>query len=385
MEKRNFFISYNNENDGRRAAWIAETLEEHGFTVYYQDRDCMTGMDFLDWMNDAIQHTGSFIAVLSESYEKSDYCNLERNAARQIMHQRKSYQILPVYFENYRSQNVIFSSIVCKYLLSPREAENCAALLDAVGYSAEGSNPRLPVQHPVLLSDAAKQQTRELYDRNLSVDAPNRDTVQTDRHPAILLGATAAYAAEYEASLINHPQNPEISLRNLYICPNYKYEYFAPKEKPSDGDLYNSIYVDNHCLCADYNRELKNVICGENEQEKFRFIFIEGSPGCGKSSLAAYMSYHYREDQEKFLNGLFTARPFIVIRMRDLNQVLREGKKLYNAILEYLKADSVEQVEKLGAVFFLDGYDELQFSITHQVDIYQDLIDLTGLGWRIIG
>ncbi|MBQ9347084.1 MAG: toll/interleukin-1 receptor domain-containing protein, partial [Oscillibacter sp.] len=53
-------ISYNNTRDGERAAWIARTLIDNGYTVHFQATDCKPGMDFLTWMEDAILHSGGF-------------------------------------------------------------------------------------------------------------------------------------------------------------------------------------------------------------------------------------------------------------------------------------------------------------------------------------
>ena len=132
MEDRDFFISYNNGHDGGTARWIAETLREAGYTVHFQGDDCLPGMDFLSWMNDAITHSRGFIAVWSSAYEKSDYCQMELNAATVKRHQMRAYLLLPVRAEAVPVENALFKSLVYVSVYSEDREANREALLRAV-------------------------------------------------------------------------------------------------------------------------------------------------------------------------------------------------------------------------------------------------------------
>ena len=130
-EDRDFFISYNNGRDEKTARWIAETLRAEGYTVHLQADDCRPGMDFLSWMNEAISHSRGFIAVWSREYEKSEYCQMELNAATVRRHEKEGYLLLPVRAEDLPVGNALFKSVVYINVFSPDEAANRAALLRA--------------------------------------------------------------------------------------------------------------------------------------------------------------------------------------------------------------------------------------------------------------
>ena len=128
---QDFFISYNNEHDGEKARWIADTLRSSGYTVHFQAEDCKPGMDFLTWMNDAISHSRGFIAVWSGAYEKSEYCRMELNAATVRRHDLTNYKLLPVRAENVPVENALFKSVVYIDVFSDDEAVNRKELLRA--------------------------------------------------------------------------------------------------------------------------------------------------------------------------------------------------------------------------------------------------------------
>ena len=132
METRDFFISYNNTHDGKMAKLIADTLRDSGYTVYYQGYDCEPGMNFVQWMADAIAHSYGFIAVWSTAYEESDFCRRELSAAVSKQHRLKEYRIIPVRVEDIPITNALFQAIVRVDLLSDDVETNQITLLDAL-------------------------------------------------------------------------------------------------------------------------------------------------------------------------------------------------------------------------------------------------------------
>ncbi|MEA2918141.1 MAG: hypothetical protein QOJ15_10222 [Bradyrhizobium sp.] len=64
-EPRDFFISFNRA-DRQNAKWIAYVIEEHGYTVYFQDWDFRG--NFIEHMHRAHQTCRRMIAVLSDHY-----------------------------------------------------------------------------------------------------------------------------------------------------------------------------------------------------------------------------------------------------------------------------------------------------------------------------
>ena len=73
---KDFFISYTH-NDEQWATWIAGTLENAGYTTIIQAWDFKPGESFIHNMHKALIDCERFIAVLSEKYFESLYCQAE--------------------------------------------------------------------------------------------------------------------------------------------------------------------------------------------------------------------------------------------------------------------------------------------------------------------
>src|SRR5271165_2596013 len=69
-EPRDFFISFN-KMDRAWAKWIAYVIEEHGYTVYFQDWDFRG--NFVEHMDRAQRSCQRTISVLSDHYFGSDF------------------------------------------------------------------------------------------------------------------------------------------------------------------------------------------------------------------------------------------------------------------------------------------------------------------------
>jgi len=79
-EKKDFFVSYTG-NDEQWAKWIAGTLEKAGYSTIIQAWDFRAGENFVNNMHNALINSDRFIAVLSEEYLESLYCQAEWQAA----------------------------------------------------------------------------------------------------------------------------------------------------------------------------------------------------------------------------------------------------------------------------------------------------------------
>ena len=128
---RDFFISYNNGRNGERAAWIAKTLRENGYTVHFQADDCKPSMNFVQWMAEAISNSLGFLAVWSGAYEDSQYCKDELNAAYVRTHTDKRFLLLPVRAEDVKIQNPLFAGVVYADVFASDEEKNRKELLKA--------------------------------------------------------------------------------------------------------------------------------------------------------------------------------------------------------------------------------------------------------------
>ena len=321
MEIRDLFLSYNNK-DVERAAWVADTLRAHGYTVYFQRDDCTGGIDFLDWMDGAIQHSRGFIAIWSRTYEDSDYCKQERNAALRRQHRQKDYRIIPVRFEDHRTENVMFDGIVTVDLRSPDEEKNKAELLrhiSAAGYS--------PAQRSPYASDRI-------------------------------------YTELFTEPLFLHKGRPDskVDLLHLFVPQRFEIKK-GPQETGSMDALFTRFFQEDIRQAA--------------------VLYIEGDAGCGKSSLAAYLNYYYQNDPD-FRQRIFGDRELITVRLREIDIPAKgaDANRLIDGILDQLQIGRGELRERPAALF-LDGYDEL-CAVENLRDTQSALDGLGTLGCKVI-
>ena len=128
MERRDFFVSYNNLNKPW-AVWIARVLNENGYSTYSQ-WDIKPGESFLTKMNDFIEHSANFIAVWSEDYSNSGYCMMEWEAAVNALQKGLMGCLLPVKIDN--SPVKPLYSVLVRVDLSDMSVASEAKLMDEV-------------------------------------------------------------------------------------------------------------------------------------------------------------------------------------------------------------------------------------------------------------
>ena len=132
MEQRDFFISYT-KADKAEADWIAETLIQHGYSVYIQTRDIGPADSFVEKMEEFMDNSRNFIAVWSENYFHSKFAMWEFRAAFTAQRHGQMELLLPVCVEKYPLPR-LYAHIVHADLYGVGEAEKMRRLLDAVGY-----------------------------------------------------------------------------------------------------------------------------------------------------------------------------------------------------------------------------------------------------------
>lgn len=91
MEIRDFFISYNKENKNY-AKQIANILETNNYTVHIQAWDIRPSDDFMEKMNEFLENSRGFIAIVSGKYFESEYCKKEWWAAFNKYVTNKNYR-----------------------------------------------------------------------------------------------------------------------------------------------------------------------------------------------------------------------------------------------------------------------------------------------------
>lgn len=90
-EKIDFFISHSHV-DKQWAEWIANFLEQEGYSTFWGDRDLKVGDNFVSIIQEYIEKADKLIAVFSPSYFSSTFCQAEVSA----MLAKKKNGIIPV-------------------------------------------------------------------------------------------------------------------------------------------------------------------------------------------------------------------------------------------------------------------------------------------------
>lgn len=162
-------------------------------------------------------------------------------------------------------------------------------------------------------------------------------------------------------------KNSKVNLKNLFVLPSYR-------EMPAKEDSVNRI---------DLNDKIHKFI-----QSNINMLFISGSGGIGKTTLVAWMNYHYAENDEIGYE-LFGGKNVITIRLRELDKELISKKNsLIPALIEYLQIQTIDELENRypDSVIILDGFDELCMieNLSNPTDLIYDLYRKKIHGYKYI-
>ncbi|HXB66889.1 MAG TPA: toll/interleukin-1 receptor domain-containing protein [Candidatus Acidoferrales bacterium] len=92
---KHFFISRAGE-DAEFAKWVADTLEEAGYTTILQDFDILPGHSFPEKMNEALARTEQVIALLSPHYVAKEWTRKELWATLSTDAEGRKRRLIPV-------------------------------------------------------------------------------------------------------------------------------------------------------------------------------------------------------------------------------------------------------------------------------------------------
>lgn len=166
--------------------------------------------------------------------------------------------------------------------------------------------------------------------------------------------ANQGYADSFQEPLFLHKDAglTQVNLTNLFIMQKYQL---------IKGNPFQSQPGTNGACGKAQDPPLDIFLAEFLHQDKVHFLFIEGDAGSGKTTLAAWMNYHYSLGDETAVQ-LFDGRPLVTIRLRDLDRkYISENNNLSAAIRKYMNLPSLDDLERLfpNAVMILDGFDEL--------------------------
>lgn len=154
--------------------------------------------------------------------------------------------------------------------------------------------------------------------------------------------ANQQYIKSFTEPLFLHKDidGTRVNLSNLFVLQKYQ-------------------YIRDQCDAPRCN--LEEMIANYLREEDASFLFVEGDAGSGKTTLIAWMNYHYSLGDETATH-MFNNRPLLTIRLRDLNKEdLEKNRSLSYAICKYMNIPSLDDLERLfpNAIMLLDGFDEL--------------------------
>ena len=187
MEKRDFFISYTSQ-DLDTAVWIANTLTQHGYTVYIQIWDSPSGDSWVSWINDAIKNSHNFISVWSYAYSQSEHCKAEFETAYKLWIDKKIGKFLPVRIENHQIEP-LYQRIGRVDLFSTySHSERTQLLLQAIGYKS-----------------------------NIKVHRPNQNKRRSKKNSSLLILALMLFAFLWMANKMLLAQSGDGNSTNLHV------------------------------------------------------------------------------------------------------------------------------------------------------------------------
>ena len=103
---KDFFISYTSV-DEKKATWIAEVLENEGYTTIIQAWDFEPGSNFVVEMQNALITSNRVIAVLSEAYCASVFTNPEWASAFANDPMGQERKLIPIRVEKFTPQGLL--------------------------------------------------------------------------------------------------------------------------------------------------------------------------------------------------------------------------------------------------------------------------------------
>lgn len=173
--------------------------------------------------------------------------------------------------------------------------------------------------------------------------------LRSGRTSSVIYVANQQYAKSFEEPLFLHKGigNANVNLKNLFVLQ----KYIIIKERRQQIQT----------AAEESPKNLQDEVADFLKDNDTPFLFIEGDAGSGKTTLAAWMNYHYSQKDE-VAEQLFCNRPLLTIRLRDLDKkCIAEKRSLSSAILKYMNISSLDDLERIfpEAVMLLDGFDEL--------------------------
>lgn len=349
MDKRDFFISYNQDNKDW-AKWVAGTLQESNYTVYLQAWDIIPGDDFINRMNEFLSKSTRYIAIWSKSFSNSEYCKKEFQTAFNEHLKGKIELFLPVRIDN-EPLGPLYNTIVYIDMLNLNEEEAKERLLQGVKHSVI---PRVKGAFPQNNTNTKTNKLKKISEENL--------------YPGII-------------SINSQPSNCTLRIREIIILES---------EQSKKGELFNRLVYDAfHALGFDHpthnlhrsGREINMVIPHRTEN---KVAFVEVKSGKSKVSGADINRFvgmmdvdrKSYEDEGKSVVGYFVSRLGFTAKAVAQEKERNSHKSQHNELIlfgpeniahELIQGNVICSLEKAVRAVRLDKHK--QYVLCENVDL----------------
>lgn len=142
---KDFFVSYTRK-DVAFATWVAEILEEEGYSLTIQEWDFLPGDNFVMKINEALIECKRLIIILSPSYLQSKWCEVEWTTKFVEQINSKEARIIPVLVEPVEVRGLL-TSIVHISIVDKEADEAKRLILDGVKEKRERKSQGYPAYY----------------------------------------------------------------------------------------------------------------------------------------------------------------------------------------------------------------------------------------------
>jgi formylglycine-generating enzyme required for sulfatase activity/energy-coupling factor transporter ATP-binding protein EcfA2 len=369
MEKKDFFISYNHQDEGW-AEWIDWQLEEVGYEVLIQKWDMGPGSNFVKEMQRAAEVCHRTLIVLSPHFLAAEYTQPEWAQAFARDPTGEKRLLIPVRVAECELKGffkplvyIDFFPLVTEPPASEQDKSEVIRqlrqrLLEGVKLHRQKPNEAPPF--PGFMEGLTRGKEKARHSRALQayLDLVVEAVRDIDLfHLKHLVGGMQFPVDQVYTPLKVNPRELHTGATRLEAARDRSVRYLADAQKEP--------------------RELGGVLTSLFELPHYRCMLVLGKPGAGKTTLMKHLAYFYASGrQEKIASGLQARVPFF-LRMKDIAVAIagatrnRDGQgdpDLASVIHSSLQSRHPDQVPPLArletwlhdkALVLLDGLDEV--------------------------
>lgn len=307
---------------------------------------------------------GSLLGAATKGVESSSDNTILQSLERSIMValDTDSFE-MPDYCKELLKTDVLSSGKIIEFMCQPNSEIILREQILRICTKDPGCDvSTLPVNDVV--SSIIKQFEAEVFNNHELASYAAYRLLRNGKPSSIVFAANQQYAKSFEEPLFLHKgiKGTSVNLKNLFVLQKY--------------NMIKARSCQIQTTAEGSQKDLQEEISDFLKDNDTHFLFIEGDAGSGKTTLAAWMNYHYSQNDE-IAEQLFCDRPLITIRLRDLDKkCIAEQRSLSSAILKYMNISSLDDLERIfpEAVMLLDGFDELcmieRIDIKHENLLY---------------